>query len=120
MTIVAKYKKYWDEKAVRDEAAREKLRHDAMNIAKRLAQILARDFSVSRVILFGSVLEKGKFNEDSDIDLAVEGLSNDAYFTALARLMMKSSFDVDLKPVEDIGDLLRQRISKGKILYEKR
>jgi len=43
-----------------------------------------------------------------------------SYFTALARLMMQSSFDVDLKPVEDVSDLLRQRISKGKILYEKR
>lgn len=36
------------------------------------------------------------------------------------RLMMESPFDVDLKPMEDISYLLKQRIAKGKVLYEKK
>jgi predicted nucleotidyltransferase len=38
-----------------------------------------------RVILFGS-LAAGPFRKDSDIDIAVEGLSVDAYFKALGIL----------------------------------
>lgn len=89
-------------------------------MAGQLAQILARDYSVSRVILFGSVLAKGRFQEDSDVDIAVEGLPKADYFPALARLMRESPFAVDLKPVEEVNPLLRQRITRGMILYEKR
>lgn len=120
MTAVTKYKKYWEERAIKDEILKEKLRKDALRIAERLKDILIKEFSVKKVILFGSVLEKSCFDDSSDIDIAVEGLSKKAYFIAFARLMMESPFDVDLKPVEDISDLLRQRIARGKVLYEKR
>ncbi len=52
-------------------------------------------------------------------DIAVEGLSKKDYFSALARLMMESPFEIDLKPIEDVSDLFKQRIAKGKVLYEK-
>ncbi|GER94580.1 DNA polymerase subunit beta [hot springs metagenome] len=119
MTTLERYKKYWQEKAMRDEISREKLRHDAIKFTERLKEILIKEFPVKKVVLFGSILEKGCFDEDSDIDLAVEGLPKDAYFTAIARLIMESPFDIDLKPVEDVSDLLKQRIAKGKVLYEK-
>lgn len=34
--------------------------------------------------------------------------------------MRETTFDVDLKPIEDLSDTLKQRIAKGKVLYEKR
>jgi uncharacterized protein len=115
-----KYKKCWEEETLRSEVKKEKLRQDALKTAERLKDILIRDFSVKKIVLFGSALQKGSFDESSDIDLAVEGLSINAYFTALARLIMESPFEVDLKPIEDTSDLLRKRISQGKVLYEKR
>jgi uncharacterized protein len=115
-----KYKKYWEEETLRSEVKKEKLRQDALKTANRLKDILIRDFSVKKIVLFGSALQKGSFDESSDIDLAVEGLSINSYFTALARLIMESPFEVDLKPIEDTSDLLRKRISQGKVLYEKR
>ena len=115
-----KYKKYWKEKILRSEVKKEKLRQDALKTAERLKDILIRDFSVKKVVIFGSVLRKGNFDESSDIDLAVEGLPRNAFFTALARLIMESRFEVDLKPIEDTSALLRKRILQGKILYEKR
>ena len=117
---LAKYKKYWKDKAVKDEILKEKLRQKATGIAEISKNILVNEFSVNKVILFGSILEKGCFEEDSDIDIAVEGLAKEAYFTALARLMMESPFDIDLKPIEDVSKLLKQRIARGKVLYEKR
>ena len=115
-----KYKKYWEEEKLRAEVNNEKLRQNALKTAERLKDVLIRDFSVKKVVIFGSALQKGSFDENSDIDLAVEGLSKSAYFTALARLIMESPFEVDLKPIEDTSDLLRQRIAQGKVLYEKR
>lgn len=120
MAVLSKYKKYWEEKAIEHEILKEKLRKDALLTAERLKDILIREFAVKKVILFGSVLEKGCFQEDSDIDIAVEGLQKDMYFAALARLMGESVFEIDLKPFEDVRSLLKQRITKGEVLYEKR
>ncbi len=118
--VIRKYKRHWDEKAAKDKLARIKLRQEALKISKRLSDILAGEFGAKKVVLFGSVLSEEYFKEDSDIDIAVEGLCPEMYFSAIARLMMESSFNVDLKPMEDLSLLLRQRIAKGKVLYEKR
>ncbi len=118
--IIREYKRHWDEKAAKDKLARIKLRQEALKISKRLSDILAGEFGAKKVVLFGSVLSEEYFKEDSDIDIAVEGLCPEMYFSAIARLMMESSFNVDLKPMEDLSLLLRQRIAKGKVLYEKR
>ena len=117
---LAEYKKNWEEETAREEIFSERSRQKALKTAEICKDILVKKFSVTKVVLFGSVLERGSFQIDSDIDIAVEGLARDAYFTALARIMMKSQFDVDLKPIEDVSNLLRERISRGKVLYEKK
>ena len=106
--------------ALRDETLREGLREDALKTARRMARILVRDFGVTRVVLFGSAVREKSFDDASDIDIAVEGLMKRDYFTALARLMRESQFEIDLKPIEDVSGSLRQRIEKGMLLYEKR
>jgi predicted nucleotidyltransferase len=120
MATFAEYKRHWDEMALRDESLREHLRKDALRTARKMAGILVKEFGVTKVILFGSVVKEKSFDDSSDIDIAVEGLRKRAYFTALARLMMESQFEIDLKPLEDVGGALRQRIEKGMVLYEKR
>ena len=117
---VKKYKKYWDDRASHDRIAQEKLRRQALKVSRRLGEILINDFHAKKVVLFGSILDKDGFREGSDIDVAVEGLPVELYFAALGRLIMESPFDVDLKPIEDASVLLKQRILKGKVLYEKR
>lgn len=120
MATFAGYKRHWDERALQDEVLREHLREDALSTARKMAGILVKEFRVSKVILFGSVVKENSFDDSSDIDIAVEGLRKRAYFTALARLMRESQFEIDLKPIEDVGGTLRQRIEKGMVLYEKR
>lgn len=119
-SVVKKYKKHWDEKAAKDKLARERLRQEALKVSTRLGEILVSEFLAKKVVLFGSVLNEEYFKEGSDIDIAVEGLPAELYFTAIARLMMESPFEVDLKPMENLSVLLRQRVAKGKVLYEKR
>ncbi|MEI8202699.1 MAG: nucleotidyltransferase domain-containing protein [Bacteroidota bacterium] len=45
-------------------------KNDAINLAKRYADVVKANYYDSRIILFGSYA-KGNFNEDSDIDIAV-------------------------------------------------
>jgi len=120
MGKLAEYKKHWQIKEAEEAAAGEILRAKAFKTAKLLTDILVTEFGVKRVILFGSALQKHGFDRESDIDLAVEGLEKGFYFSALARLMMESPFEVDMKPIESVKTLLKDRIKKGVILYEKR
>lgn len=112
------YRKRWIEREKRDGAVQEARRLAAICTSNRLALILADEFSVRKVVLFGSCVESGRFMEHSDIDLAVESLPKDRFFEALARIMQESPFPVDLKPVEEVNDALKSRIRKGVILYE--
>lgn len=120
MVALRQYKRYWNERVAKDEIKKENLRKDALKIAERLNEILIKEFYVKKVVLFGSILQKRCFEDDSDIDIAVEGLPKKDYFSALARLMMESPYEIDLKPIEDVSDLFKQRIARGKVLYEKR
>jgi len=68
-----------------------------------------RDFGVTRVVLFGSLVS-GRFLPDSDIDLAVEGLAAAAFFPALAQASRLSEFPLDLKPIDDLAPHFRMRV----------
>lgn len=104
-----------------EKAENERLRLYALKVTQRLKDILVKEFKVDKVILFGSILQKDRFNRYSDIDLAVAGLAKNLFFRALARLMMESEFVVDLKPVEDLEKgMIGKNIMKGVVLYEKR
>jgi predicted nucleotidyltransferase len=60
-------------------------------------------------VLFGS-LASGRFQPDSDIDLAVAGLTAAAFFPALAQASRLSEFPIDLKPIEDLTPPFRMRV----------
>lgn len=120
MASISAYKKSWERIERKEKALQEKRRREALKVAEGLKDILVQEFNVSRVILFGSVLEKHGFDAASDIDIAVEGLAKKSYFKAVARLMMQSPFPVDLKPVEDVRESIKKRIEKGAVLYEER
>lgn len=87
--------------------------------AKRLAQILADEFGVKRVYLFGSFAWGFETRPDSDIDLAVEGLPPEKFFKAYGRLENTTRYAFDLVPLEQARSRLRERILKsGIVLYD--
>ncbi len=93
----------------------------AQAILKKLMNILIREYDVSRIILVGSLLNRNRFGFHSDIDLCVEGLPHNLYFRVVGELQLAAEeFDVDIIPVESVPSKMRERIEKGKILYEKR
>ncbi|MEW6420043.1 MAG: nucleotidyltransferase domain-containing protein [Nitrospirota bacterium] len=94
-----KYKKAWDRRLKEEEKELDRKREQLIRKV-RLCAYRLKKLGGKRVILFGS-LATGNFRRDSDVDIAVEGLSVDAYFKALGILeetLDDVTFDlVDLK-----------------------
>jgi predicted nucleotidyltransferase len=94
-----KYKEAWVRRRKKEEDELERKRELLIRKLRVCARRLKK-LGGKRVILFGS-LAVGRFRKDSDVDIAVEGLSVDAYFKALGifeETLGDVSFDlVDLK-----------------------
>ncbi len=116
----ASYKEHWAELTAEESRSNERLRLAALGEARRLARVLATEYGAARVLAFGSVVEPGRFDPRSDIDLGVEGLAPERFFEALGDLMMKTRFSVDLKPIERVPQRLKSRIEQGMLLHEAR
>ena len=87
-------------------------RYRALEVAKRAADLLKRQFSAGRVVVFGSVLSEA-FHENSDIDLAVWGLPEQDYFKAVGQLLGLSDFEVDLVEVQYASPEILAAIAQG-------
>lgn len=111
-------------------AWREHERESQLRIQQRAAQAraaadtcaahLVERYNVTRVWLFGSLMQPQRAHAKTDIDLAVEGLAPAAYFAALADLytLVEPGIEIDLVPIETAQPMLLQRIfSEGQILY---
>ena len=85
----------------------------ALADAKRIAAHL-RDRYQAEVIGIGSLFDPARpFLERSDIDLVVSGLPKGKYFAALSEAADLTRFHLDLIPLEDANDLLRERARRG-------
>ena len=115
------YKRGWILRQERQERLLEGHRDLALEEARRLADILAKEFEVRKVLLVGSLAQGKHFHFGSDIDLAVAGLRESLFFKAVGRLLQVTGFDVDLKPLEAMDPSIRRRFeTKGLLLYEKK
>lgn len=77
-------------------------RTEALAIAEKCAHVLKEQFDVKKVYIFGSVTGVGPWHDQSDLDIAVEGLAPDDYFRALSALdeYLPRSLEVDLITLE--------------------
>jgi len=77
----------------------------------RAATLLVERYRAGRVVLFGSLAE-GTYSEQSDVDLAVDGMPPAHYFDALAELMALFGGPVDLVRLEEAVPSPRACIEK--------
>ena len=85
-----------------------------------IAQI-AREVNPRRIYQWGSLLDRARFSEISDIDIAVEGLRGpEEYFRAAGIALDGATVPVDLVELEklpaDVAEYIRRR---GKIVHER-
>lgn len=77
---------------------------------------LKKRFSVSRVVLFGSLAHRAWYMPDSDVDLAVEGLDPGAYWKAWGLVEdIIATHPVDLIDIKTAGESLQHAIERDGI-----
>lgn len=76
--------------------------------AREAAEYLKTTFAIETVWLFGSMLTPEDVYLESDIDLAVKGLSLEHYCSALGELLVSiKEFSIDLVRIESAPESLR-------------
>jgi predicted nucleotidyltransferase len=86
------------------------------NKLKKAKEILLKEFSPKKIIVFGSFV-KGNLHNFSDLDIIVEGLKDD-YLKAGGRLIDVLGEDIDLKPYEALDEDFKKKVIKeGKVIY---
>jgi predicted nucleotidyltransferase len=79
----------------------------------RAASLLRAHFGARRVLLFGSLAHRAWFVPDSDVDLAVEGLSGPDYWQAWRAVEeIVDDREVDLIDIESASNSLRDAIER--------
>jgi uncharacterized protein len=114
--VEQKYVDYWRSRQAQRQAQIEAWEKAAWAEAKTAAALLREQFGATSVIVFGSLV-KGRFGENSDIDLAVEGIAKSSFFSALAAVNAHSQWQIDLKPIESLEPRFKARVmSTGKAI----
>ena len=91
----------------------EQRQQKGLEAARKMATHLKQEFSVSKVVLFGSLLEPEYMTSHSDIDLAVWGLAPHLLFKAGAAIDKHSDFEVDLIEFEKAPSYIQEAILQG-------
>jgi predicted nucleotidyltransferase len=89
-------------------------REQLLERVRRAAGILKSQFGARRVLLFGSLAQPFWFREDSDVDLAVEGLKSGKDYWEAWKEVEEIIADrvVDLIEIEAAGESLKQAIQR--------
>jgi len=82
---------------------------------KKIIQDLSRKYSVKRVLLFGSSLDKKRTSRD--IDIAIEGISPKDFFKYYGDLLLQLSKPVDVVDLEGSSKFISLIKKEGKLLY---
>jgi len=94
----------------------------AKALESEIVKALVKNFdSIKRIYLFGSLAEN-RFGLHSDVDVAVEGIPEEAFIRALCTLNdISDDFEFDLVELNHITPSLRKRIlEKGVLIYERK
>ncbi len=94
---------------------------DARRDCAAIIQAIVQDYAPIRIYQWGSLLDDRHFSEMSDIDIAVEGITDPAALSALRGAMEKlTRFALDIVAIEHVhaayADHIRRR---GRIVYER-
>ena len=85
-----------------------------LEVARKCAVTLKEEFGAERVVLFGSMLDPERMWWGSDIDLAVWGLSEGDYFTAVGKLQdVDPNFSVDVVEIQHARPHILEGVQQG-------
>jgi predicted nucleotidyltransferase len=107
----------------REMLKKESLRHRfeaASRDFDKIVRMIIDKYAPKKIIQWGSLLHPEQFDTHSDIDIALEGISDaETYFALLGDAMALTRFHVDIVQLEKIEPEFAELILlKGKIIYE--
>jgi predicted nucleotidyltransferase len=77
------------------------------------------EFNVEKVILFGSLIDKEKFTESSDIDIGLIGLDKKDFFKLYSRLSDRIPWPIDLVDLDENPKFKAKILERGEIIYDR-
>ncbi|MBR8826965.1 MAG: nucleotidyltransferase domain-containing protein [Gomphosphaeria aponina SAG 52.96 = DSM 107014] len=94
----------------------EKRREEALSVANKISKILKEEYGAKEVIIFGSVRGDSPWHWQSDLDLAVRGMSTNSLWNAYSVIegLTPSWLKVDLVSLEGVNPEVRSRILQAK------
>jgi predicted nucleotidyltransferase len=118
------------EAAVRFQKDREARRLEARRVLFRRATrdfnaivaMIVKEFAPKRIYQWGSLLDPDRFDESSDIDIAVEGIGDARSFLDLqGKAAALTDLSLDLIELEKAEPLHRESIvTRGRLVYERK
>ncbi len=109
------------QKSAREQELCRTLYAQARNDAAAIVSMIADCYRPVRIVQWGSLLKPELFRSYSDIDIAVEGITDaESFFTMLMDAEALTRFRVDLVQLEKIEpEFRRQILALGKVVYER-
>ena len=100
----------------------EAMQRQAVLDTRAIVRMIVEEYELVRIYQWGSVLRPGEFREYSDIDIAVEGVTDArAFFRMLGDAQAMTRFPLDLVQIEKIEPEYAEEIRQhGEIVYERR
>jgi len=120
MSDIQKIKKNLHKREEIKRQARLKRFDAATSDFSTIVQMIINRYSPEKIVQWGSLLVSEQFDENSDIDIAIEGIPDAIrYFALLGDAMELTRFPLDIVQLEKIEPEFAELIlSKGKIIYE--
>ena len=105
--------------AKRSRALQERL-SEARRDLDRIVRHIAETYQPRRIYQWGSLVDGKHFSERSDIDIALEGITDAAtFFSILADAESMTRFPVDIVQMETIHPAYAESIrARGRVIYE--
>jgi len=116
-STVQYYRNAWKKRAIEEASRNESRRIRALECAQEISDFLVKEFNAQRTVLIGSVLQRDRFRDTSDIDIVVEAIAPSEFFRAVA-LCQLPEFKVDLIDGATAGPLMKERAIKGMVLHD--
>ena len=87
----------------------------------RITAMIIENFKPLRIYQWGSLLDRERFSEISDIDIAVEGLSGpQEFFALLGKALPLTDLPLDIIEIEKAGEDNARYIKEyGRMIYER-
>ena len=108
-------------KSDRRQARIDALFERATGEAEAIIAQIARELKPRRIYQWGSLLNRARFTEISDIDIAVEGLRGpEEYFRAVGIALDAATVHVDVVEMEKLpADVAKYIKRRGKVVHER-